>query len=145
MFILDYYERRNSSDDEGAETGDIEAPEIDSHHPSRRNAHIPIARVGAHREFWQTIQLLPFAPEFQTAHTYMLAMRVLPPILRFREHITKLSQSNCSICLEEFKNGEFIQPFGVCVHEFHLYCVNSWLLNGNTTCPLCREELPISA
>jgi len=53
--MLDYYERRNSSDDEDAENGDIEAREIHNHHPSRRSADIGIIRVRAHREFRQTI------------------------------------------------------------------------------------------
>ncbi|KAK7264175.1 hypothetical protein RJT34_31780 [Clitoria ternatea] len=80
-----------------------------------------------------------FAPR---AHIARLAMR-LPPVKSFREDKTTCdeSQRDCPICMEEFKDGELIQPFGVCAHEFHSSCVNSWLLGGKTTCPVCRKEL----
>lgn len=43
--------------------------------------------------------------------------------------------------MEEFKKGELIQPFGLCAHEFHSSCLNSWLHGGKTTCPVCRQNL----
>lgn len=49
--------------------------------------------------------------------------------------------ASCSICMEEFKKGELIQPFGSCAHEFHSSCLNSWLHGGKTTCPICRQDL----
>ncbi|XP_058733814.1 uncharacterized RING finger protein YBR062C-like [Vicia villosa] len=49
--------------------------------------------------------------------------------------------ANCPICMEEFKKGELIQPFGLCAHEFHSSCLNSWLHGGKTTCPICRQDL----
>ncbi|KAK7299875.1 hypothetical protein RJT34_10703 [Clitoria ternatea] len=83
---------------------------------------------------------LSFAPR---AHIARLAMRSLPPVKSFREDKTTCdeSQRDCPICMEEFKDGELIQPFGVCAHQFHSSCINSWLLGGTTTCPLCRKEL----
>ncbi|KAK7331684.1 hypothetical protein VNO80_28421 [Phaseolus coccineus] len=143
MLRQDYYGRSNSGD-EGVESGDIEADYgIHSHHPSRRRAPIPLPRIRVNRETWQTIQLSSFTP--RTTHTYRLAIKALPPAICFGEDQTKESQSDCSICLEEFKNGDFIQPFGVCLHEFHSSCLKSWLLSQKTSCPLCREELPILA
>ncbi|KOM54018.1 hypothetical protein LR48_Vigan09g267700 [Vigna angularis] len=71
------------------------------------------------------------------------AMTTLPPVKCFREDQMKESQSDCCICLEEFKNGDFIQPFGVCIHEFHSLCINYWVHSGNISCPLCRKKMPI--
>jgi len=74
------------------------------------------------------------------AHMLSVAMRALPPVLCFKgDH-----ESHCSICMEEFKNGELVQPFGVCLHQFHLHCINSWLRLGKPNCPLCRKELTIT-
>ncbi|WVY94633.1 hypothetical protein V8G54_033721 [Vigna mungo] len=73
------------------------------------------------------------------------AMIILPPGKCFREDQRKESQSDCCICLEKFKNGDFVQPFGVCIHEFHFVCINSWVDNGNISCPLCRQKLSILA
>ncbi|TKY70094.1 Receptor-likey region, transmembrane domain- and RING domain-containing protein 2 [Spatholobus suberectus] len=90
---------------------------------------------------WRNVPLFSFAPR---AYFARLAMRTLPPVICFRAGETTGSNSDCPICMEEFKNGELIQPFGVCVHEFHSACVNSWLLGGKTTCPVCRKELSIT-
>lgn len=46
----------------------------------------------------------------------------------------------CSICTEEFKTGEQVRLLP-CNHRFHPGCVDPWLLNMNSTCPLCRIDL----
>jgi hypothetical protein len=46
----------------------------------------------------------------------------------------------CSICTEEFKAGERIRLLP-CNHRFHPGCIDPWLLNMNSTCPLCRIDL----
>jgi len=68
-----------------------------------------------------------------------IAMRSLPPVKSFDGDQNK----DCPICMEEFEKGELIQSFGVCAHEFHTPCLNSWLLGGKTTCPVCRHDLLI--
>ena len=65
------------------------------------------------------------------------AVRSLPPVKSFDSDQNK----DCPICIEEFEKGELIQSFGVCVHEFHISCLKSWLLGGKTTCPVCRHDL----
>ncbi|CAL5213108.1 unnamed protein product [Lathyrus oleraceus] len=66
-------------------------------------------------------------------------IKVLPLLKTFKGN----RSANCPICMEEFKEGELIQPFGFCAHEFHSSCLNSWLLGGKTTCPICRQKLLI--
>ncbi|KAK7412626.1 hypothetical protein VNO78_04133 [Psophocarpus tetragonolobus] len=103
-----------------------------------QTTRIVIARVRAEREPWQDVQLFSFAPR---AHVARLAIRALPPVTCFRpDH----SQPDCPICIEHFKIGDFIQSFGVCLHHFHSSCINTWLLAGNITCPVCRKELSIT-
>lgn len=64
-------------------------------------------------------------------------IKVLPLLKIFKGD----QSANCPICMEEFKKGELIQPFGLCAHEFHSSCLNSWLHGGKTTCPVCRQNL----
>ncbi|KAG4962885.1 hypothetical protein JHK84_039967 [Glycine max] len=71
-------------------------------------------------------------------------MRVLPTIICFHRDETIGSQCDCPIVIDEFKNGELIQPFGVCVHEFHLSFINSWLLGEKSTCLACPKEYYIT-
>ncbi|CAB4312876.1 unnamed protein product [Prunus armeniaca] len=46
----------------------------------------------------------------------------------------------CSICLEEFKDGEECRLLAKCKHPFHKQCVDKWLTNKESKppCPLCR-------
>jgi hypothetical protein len=86
----------------------------------------------------------PYRPNSQVntsfgtiAEIARLAIRALPPVKSFDGEETV----ECPICLEEFNKGELIQSFGVCTHEFHISCLNSWLLGGKNTCPVCRQVL----
>ncbi|KAJ0232488.1 hypothetical protein HA466_0289860 [Hirschfeldia incana] len=52
----------------------------------------------------------------------------------------KISFEECTICLEEFKNGGRVVPLA-CGHEFDEECIVKWLETSHV-CPLCRYELP---
>ncbi|KAL3528534.1 hypothetical protein ACH5RR_007856 [Cinchona calisaya] len=43
----------------------------------------------------------------------------------------------CVICLNIVSKGEKYRVLGECRHEFHVECIDSWLMQ-NSTCPLCR-------
>ncbi|MED6218015.1 hypothetical protein PIB30_023102 [Stylosanthes scabra] len=73
------------------------------------------------------------SPFSRSARAARLALRALPPAKSFKAKKEEEEAKNneltgwrvddyCCICLEEFKNGELIQPLGVCVHEFHSDC-----------------------
>jgi hypothetical protein len=49
--------------------------------------------------------------------------------------------NECTICLEEFKDGEWCRVFPHCSHEFHVLCIDAWLARRNLTCPVCRSSL----
>lgn len=66
-----------------------------------------------------------------------LAITALPPVKSFDGDETM----NCPICMEDFQKAELIQCFGVCAHEFHTLCLDSWLLGRKSTCPVCRKDL----
>ncbi|KAF7836376.1 RING-H2 finger protein ATL57-like [Senna tora] len=81
----------------------------------------------------------------QTTRSSRLFTMALPPLKSFssddNNETTLSSSAQCVVCLEEFKNGEMIQPFPSCGHEFHVSCIRSWLNGGNITCPICRFSL----
>jgi hypothetical protein len=65
-------------------------------------------------------------------------IRSLAPVKSFHDD----ENMDCPICMEEFKKGELIQPFGICNHKFHISCIFLWLdSEGKTTCPICRQDL----
>ena len=49
--------------------------------------------------------------------------------------------SECSFCLEKFKNSEVIRRLN-CLHIFHKNCVDPWLKN-NGMCPIDKVSVEI--
>ena len=59
------------------------------------------------------------------------------------KHIQKYDsrrETECAICLEEFKRNDIIKEFYKCKHIFHKDCLKSWLKRSNC-CPLCKHDL----
>ncbi|KAL0560802.1 hypothetical protein IC582_001216 [Cucumis melo] len=53
------------------------------------------------------------------------------------DHST-INSISCSICLEEFEDGEIGRILPNCDHFFHVGCIDQWLhLHGS--CPICRK------
>jgi len=132
----------NEEEESRAIGRDIEsATAVHTSLPETRNVRFETANARARRIIWhQTLSF--FTPK---THIARLAVRALPPVIAFQEDETPHSQTQCPICIEQFRNGELIQPFGLCSHQFHPSCINSWLFRGNTNCPVCRMELPITS
>ncbi|KAI4306473.1 hypothetical protein L6164_029747 [Bauhinia variegata] len=51
-----------------------------------------------------------------------------------------LEDTECCICLGEFKDGDKLKVLPGCDHSFHSECVDKWLIN-HSSCPLCRASL----
>ena len=59
------------------------------------------------------------------------------------KHIQKYDsrrETECAICLGEFKRNDIIKEFYKCKHIFHKDCLKSWLKRSNC-CPLCNHDL----
>ena len=60
------------------------------------------------------------------------------------KHIERYGESRketeCAICLENFKGIDMIKSFYKCNHIFHKKCLKDWLKRSNT-CPLCNHDL----
>ncbi|CAM0883052.1 unnamed protein product [Alopecurus aequalis] len=46
----------------------------------------------------------------------------------------------CAICLGEFEDGEKVRVLPRCGHEFHVRCVDAWLVSHDS-CPTCRDSV----
>mmetsp|Transcript_12092 Transcript_12092/g.18559 ORF Transcript_12092/g.18559 Transcript_12092/m.18559 type:complete len:416 (-) Transcript_12092:164-1411(-) len=46
----------------------------------------------------------------------------------------------CTVCLDPFSDGDYLRRLP-CQHKFHSYCIAKWLVERNSTCPLCKLDL----
>ncbi|XP_021897715.1 probable E3 ubiquitin-protein ligase ZFP1 [Carica papaya] len=68
-----------------------------------------------------------------------LSKDVISACLRKERCISDGNQegATCTICLENYKKDEEIGTLKNCSHEYHVECVERWLLTKNT-CPICK-------
>jgi hypothetical protein len=61
-----------------------------------------------------------------------------------KKHVTnrfikKLNENICNVCLEPYKLKDCYVTLQ-CRHNFHDLCIQKWLLNESTKCPICRHS-----
>lgn len=52
---------------------------------------------------------------------------------------TTTMSTSCSICIEDFEEGEKIRLLPRCGHAFHTDCILPWLTERQGCCPCCKE------
>lgn len=62
-------------------------------------------------------------------------------LMKPRVYKQTANTGNCTICLEEAKEGEVMAKIPTCEHSFHESCLKQWL-DYKEACPLCRNEKP---
>lgn len=50
-----------------------------------------------------------------------------------------MAQDMCAICLDEFEDDDELRHLA-CHHEFHMECIDPWLLTRKRICPLCKGD-----
>jgi len=55
--------------------------------------------------------------------------------------VDNVNAPTCSICLNEYHNGDKVIVGTACSHMFHYDCCMQWVYKGNDHCPYCRENM----
>lgn len=61
-------------------------------------------------------------------------------VCKYRKGEGLIEGSDCSVCLNEFQEGETLRLLPKCSHAFHIHCIDTWL-RSHTNCPLCRASI----
>ncbi|KAG9137786.1 hypothetical protein Leryth_024056 [Lithospermum erythrorhizon] len=63
-------------------------------------------------------------------------------VFNFNKGDSLIDGTDCSICLNEFQEGELLRLLPKCNHAFHIPCIDTWL-RSHTTCPVCRAGIVV--
>jgi len=48
--------------------------------------------------------------------------------------------TTCPICLDDFEDGQLVKVL-LCLHGFHVQCIDPWLVVSNELCPVCKKNI----
>ncbi|XP_027091954.1 RING-H2 finger protein ATL54-like [Coffea arabica] len=65
-------------------------------------------------------------------------------IFRYKKGDNFIEGTECSVCLNEFRDDETLRLLPKCSHAFHVSCIDAWL-RSHTNCPVCRAGIVSSA
>jgi len=103
---------------------------------SKKNSHV--TTYERHTSSEGSSQEVP-APQ-ETSIVGDSTMQISPPPHSFLPH----SQPTCAICLDDFESGTTTIRELPCGHVFHPECIDSFLSNNSSLCPMCKKSiLPI--
>lgn len=68
------------------------------------------------------------------------ALRKIPVAAYGSASAIKILDTDCTICLGEFEEGERVRVLPKCNHGFHVRCIDPWLVS-HSSCPTCRQSL----
>jgi len=64
-------------------------------------------------------------------------------LLKILEEVGGSSGRTCTICVEDYKEGDDILVLPRCRHAFHKACIDQWfgVCPHIPDCPLCKERI----
>ncbi|EXB96529.1 RING-H2 finger protein ATL73 [Morus notabilis] len=68
------------------------------------------------------------------------ALRKIPVTAYGSASGIKTLDTDCTICLGEFEEGDKVRVLPKCSHGFHVRCIDPWLVS-HSSCPTCRQSL----
>ncbi|KAH7692578.1 Zinc finger RING/FYVE/PHD-type protein [Dioscorea alata] len=70
----------------------------------------------------------------------MAQVQAIPVVIKETVDDEKEKES-CSICLGEYQKEDEVRVLPQCKHLFHKACIDEWLLERSSFCPVCRTRV----
>ncbi|CAH1438980.1 unnamed protein product [Lactuca virosa] len=83
--------------------------------------------------------------QFQSRGLDSFAVQMIP-VTQFKKKIEsdKVNHcdesTECSICLGEYEDDDWVKTIPNCSHVFHVSCIDTWF-QTHSNCPLCRSDI----
>ena len=61
-------------------------------------------------------------------------------VCKYRKDEGLIEGTECSVCLNEFREDDTLRLLPKCNHAFHIPCIDTWL-RSHTNCPICRANI----
>ncbi|CAK9170714.1 unnamed protein product [Ilex paraguariensis] len=79
-------------------------------------------------------------------HVVTEAIRKRVPVVHYGDFLERFGAKEaggkvCTICLDWIEKRHEIRELSNCSHVFHRECLDTWVDEGQVTCPLCRSML----
>lgn len=74
-----------------------------------------------------------------TTSSAIASAQAIPPITS--EYRLSYSQTTCAICLDDYEPGLSIVREMPCGHIFDVDCIDTFLTQGSSLCPLCKKSV----
>lgn len=80
------------------------------------------------------------------AHIGTNSIKKRLPVVKYGDFVKRCrieagKDTGCAVCLNGVEERDEIRELPNCLHVFHKDCLESWVDEGQVTCPLCRSIL----
>nr|GEV39275.1 RING-H2 finger protein ATL52-like [Tanacetum cinerariifolium] len=82
----------------------------------------------------------PTTPNNTMSPPSPLAIGLVPSFKYKKQQVEHDTETECSVCLSAFEEGEEVRKLPLCDHCFHASCIDMWLYS-HIHCPLCRTPV----
>lgn len=66
------------------------------------------------------------------------------PQFRYAKRIERQAHSECVVCLDAYREGQWCRKLVGCNHVFHRSCLDTWLVKV-AACPICRTRVRLNS